>query len=424
MANAGKYKGYDITAGSDEAVSAQMAAIDKGHANLASRYATPSPTPPPMPPPPTPPTGTPPTPPTGSSGGSSGLVRSPIQVGQNGFMENAAAYFKSLSDPQSLDEIRNSMRSSMQGVIDTINVEYDKQRSGQLEENARLEARTRALNLSGGLAGSDFASAAAANTERKGKEELNLIERERTARIGTVLSGVEDRAREEFRFERSEARQNLKDYVDFYRDRQTQARADLDTLAKAGVSLDQLTPDEYKKLLNQSGFDDFMLKATYNSMKNAAQKIDYQWQINGNKIFGYGLDPITGKIATLEQELPFAVPTNFKPQFLDNGTMIFYPENIDPSKPVQDQILTYDTGSPNDTKFLREVRGGLYNTRTNTWVIGPSSEAGDDPALMRDLQDAASAIEAGADPLKVRQRFLDAHPNKGTQFNNYTKQEF
>lgn len=360
----------------------------------------------------------------------SGSVVSPIQPTGVGSTVNtidsaAESYFASIPKVEDLETIRSRTRASMQGIIDNINSEYNRQRTEQGEFNARQDARTRGVNLAAGLAGSDFAGAAATETEKKGRGALDAIEQERGAKIGAALSQIEDRAMEESRFQRSEARQNLKDYVDFYQKRQTTAREDLKNLAGSGISLEQLTPDEYSKLLSQTGMDDFSLKAAFNQAKNAAEKIDYQWKIQGNKIFGYGLDPVTKKISTLEQELPFAVPAQYKPQLLDNGSMIFYPEEFDPNKPVKDQILSFDTGSPNDTKYLREVRGGLFNTRTNEWVIGPKADADDtDPIMMRDLQDAASAIEAGADADKVRQRFLDSHPKKGDLYLKYTKQAY
>ena len=331
-------------------------------------------------------------------------VVSPIQPnGSGGTVEKnpldtaTEAYFNSYGDGANIDSIRNSVRSGMQGLIDVINVEYDRQRKVQMDENTRQDARTRGINLAANLAGSDFASAAAIKTENAGKEAVGAIERERAARIGAVLSNVEDRAQEQFKTLRAEKRQQLKDMVDWYEKRQTGAREDLKTLAASGVALDQLSPDEYDKLRSQSGYDDFMFKAAYNAAKPAAAKIDYQWKIAGNKVFAYGLDPTTGKISTLEQELNMEVPQDYKPQMLDNGQLIFIPENIDPTKPIGSQILSYNTGS-----------GG----------------GGGDVEVTRDLQDAAAAIASGADAVKVRQRFLDKHPKKGDLFLKYTKEDF
>lgn len=53
--------------------------------------------------------------------------------------------------------------------------------------------------------------------------------------------------------------------------------------------------------------------------------------------------------------------------------------------------------------------------------LGPTGLEDESPSVVTALQDAQSAIAAGADATAVRQRFLDNNPKKATLYNNYMK---
>jgi hypothetical protein len=80
-----------------------------------------------------------------------------------------------------------------------------------------------------------------------------------------------------------------------------------------------------------------------NNNKKAAEKIDYQYKTVGNKVIGYGLNPKTGKIESIEKEIPGfdANLGEYDPTTLPDGTLIFTPKKIDTSKPLKDQVLMY-----------------------------------------------------------------------------------
>lgn len=315
------------------------------------------------------------------------------------------SYFGSL--PKNVDEnaVRESVRARMQAEVDAVNVMADRMAAQQRTENEGQYSRVRALNVGAGLAGSDFASAHASNAETKGNAALEMIERERAANVGAVLGRIDARAVEEVRLAKEEARQGTKDYIDFLKGRQTEARDDLKMLAQSGARLEDLAPEQKESLLKQSGYDNFTLEMVYNNARRSAEKIDYQWKTVGNQLIGYGIDPLTGEVKTVEKELPTGagVPANYKPQVLDNGTIVFYPETIDPTKPIKDQIVTYDTG-------VRKVSEGEKK----------------DSAVAKRVSTATPAVEALRDPNSgyidpqaysdMYQAYITENPGSGKEF--------
>lgn len=253
-------------------------------------------------------------------------------------------YYKNLNTTVDPDAIRENVRKAMQGQIDATDVLYDGLVADQTAANQKQYDRTRAINVAAGLGGSDFASANAAEAEKGGKSAIDALNRERAAKVGVILGNIDQRAYDEIKDATAQASTNAKDKVDYLQGKQTEAKADLKTLASSNVPLDQLSDDQYQKLLKQSGYDDFTFKMVYNAARASASKVDYTWKVAGNKIFGYGIDPLTNKISTVETDVPGGIPSDYHPTVLDNGTILFYPDTLDPNKPVKDQVLTYNTG--------------------------------------------------------------------------------
>lgn len=324
---------------------------------------------------------------------------SPLEQAQN-------SYYDSLpKGPVDENAIRETVRQQMQGQIDATNALYDNLRTQQSGANDAQYKRVRALNVSAGLTGSDFASANAGNAEEKGNAALAAIEQQRAAAVSTVLGNIDTRAQAEIDKKTADAKTNAKDYVDFLQQRQTGAREDLKTLAQSGVALEAMDPATYDKLLKQTGYDAFTLKTVYNNSKSAATKIDYQYKTVGNKLFGYGVDPTTGKLSTVETDLPGDVPANYKPQVLDNGTIIFYPDQIDPTKPVKDQIITYNSGVIKDTRTASEKDSA--DTQKRLTPVSPAMDA---------LRDPQSGYVDSAAYSDMYQTYIGQNPGKGKEF--------
>ena len=87
-----------------------------------------------------------------------------------------------------------------------------------------------------------------------------------------------------------------------------------------------MAPEDRQKVLEQTGFSDFMLEAFYNANKPAASKIDYQYKIQGDKLVAYGVDPKTGKLSYVDQDLPAEFKDKSYTGFTvtPDGTPLFY----------------------------------------------------------------------------------------------------
>lgn len=323
--------------------------------SLTNRY----PSPPPMPTPPTPIVpGTAGLTPATDAGGNKVLVGDPSLNPQFNYGGSAPApvktetalekatreYYDGLTKTVDPTAIREQVRQNMQGQIDAQNALYDNLVSSDTKAGNALNDRVRGINVNSGLAGSDFATSNAVGQEEKNKAVIDADNRQRAAAISTILGNIDTRATEEIKTQKETADKNSLAYLGYLKDKQDKAQEDVKTIASSGVALEQLPKDKYDQLLSQSGLDKFTFEQVYNSARKAATKINYEYKMVGNKVVGYGLDPITNQIKTIETDVPFDTTSFEKPEVLSDGTMVFYPKNIDPNKPIQDQLKIYKSG--------------------------------------------------------------------------------
>ena len=107
-------------------------------------------------------------------------------------------------DEPNIDTIREEKRKQAQTIIDNINAQYNRVLTGDREYAKGLENRARALNISGGLGGSDFATASAVKAEEKGKAVIRNTEAERDAKVNAVLADVEADSEEVYQTRRKQ----------------------------------------------------------------------------------------------------------------------------------------------------------------------------------------------------------------------------
>ena len=86
------------------------------------------------------------------------------------------------------EQIRARKAAEATAIVNSINASFAPLFDEQRQANVNQEARTRAVNISSGLAGSDFAGAAATETEKRGQKALRLLEEEKGAKIAEVLT--------------------------------------------------------------------------------------------------------------------------------------------------------------------------------------------------------------------------------------------
>ena len=153
------------------------------------------------------------------------------------------------------------------------------------------------------------------------------------------------------------------------------------TFAKGGGSLSDLTTEQYQKLLDDSGMDDFTLKATVTTNN---PKANAQFSAVGDKLIGYYINPKTGEFETFESKsIPgLAGNTKYTTKATNNGLLLI-PDNIDPNKPLEDQIKRYDAGVDYTEKTSSESGFSLspgerrYDAQGNLIAEGGEKPVGD-----------------------------------------------
>lgn len=252
---------------------------------------------------------------------------------------------ESLYEEPDRNEILSKRREEAQGLIDTITSQFNQTIAQEEQRGEVRNARTRALNVSSGLSGSDFGSAAAQETEDQNAQAIALIKKERDAKINEILSGVSSRADEEYRSQRESFLQRVEgrlDTISNLKDElRTRATNDVKSIASLGIGFDEFKQShesEYSQLLEDSGLTELGLKALFFENTPQDQVIDTK-QI-GNQYINFIQDPVTGKIRTEALDLPEGVTlgSGRNVKTTSAGDILVYPDEFDPNRPIQDQI--------------------------------------------------------------------------------------
>ena len=237
-----------------------------------------------------------------------------------------------------------------QAQIDAINKIY----AGLItrEEKAGEErlGQTRAMGARAGLLGSPMGAAQMARTEKLTAESIKAVQAEQDYKIQTILGRVDERTEAEIRRRKDESTANMENYMNYLKTNLEENKADYAGLAESGVTLARMkvNKDYYEQALEEVGMSEFSFDLWYESRMPKTQQSDYseiQYEKNGNMwLKRIAFDPDTGtkKEYNYDLGLPWpAVATQYKHVQLDDGTVIFIPEDFDPSKPLSEQIIQY-----------------------------------------------------------------------------------
>lgn len=233
--------------------------------------------------------------------------------------------------PRSEDEIFSTMKGQAQGIIDSITSEFNRQIEAQNVTNAGLNDRVRALNVGAGLGGSDFGTAAAVKQEQKNQGAIDLINKEKQAKIYEVLNNLGSRATEQARKEKQDYIKSLGDNLDLIRkvkdEDKARATETIQNLARQNITLDkfkQSAPEEFKQTLDEYGGSEMDLEGVWNESLPTGLKANYENKIiqgpNGMaSVLRYWVDPQTGQMT--QKEYPLNVNYNtlqgVKPTIVD-----------------------------------------------------------------------------------------------------------
>lgn len=284
--------------------------------------------------------------------------------------------------------LREEARKRVQAQVDNIrNVYTGIISQAKIGGEDRL-GRTRAVSARSGTLGQDFGNAEMDRTTKVNEKEIAALEAEREVRVGELFKEADRLAEEKITAGTTEAKANTEKWMTHLEGLQTKSKDNIANLAKSGVTLDQMSDDDYKKLLDNSGYSQEELRTQFLLNKPKDQVLTSHTE--GSKHIIVYKDPVTGKTRTESIDLGFTVPKAYKSEKLENGSIIFYPEKFDPNIPMKDQIMTFGGGGSGN---------GGYKF-TDTQKNGGAAKAGLTPegfkALAPDMQNFfVNAPDAG-----------------------------
>lgn len=214
-----------------------------------------------------------------------------------------------------LAAITEEKRKASESLVDSIRAEYARILGDQVVTNQGLNNRVRALNTTAGLGGSDFASANAIDQEKKNQKALDLINKERDAKIQAVYADIDQRASAEYQRQRQEYVQGLKDNIEAKKQARDEDRNralnSIKGFAEAGIDVSKLKetdPNTFNLLLKEYGGSQLDLETAWNAALPENMKVQYTQKTfrgeNGNAIIlRYGFNPVTGKTESHEYDL-------------------------------------------------------------------------------------------------------------------------
>lgn len=255
------------------------------------------------------------------------------------------------------NEARRLANEAVRGKLTAIDQTYAQMTKDRMTVNANNLGRTRATTARSGTLGSDFGNADMANQESRNAEALKIIENEKLSKIAAIMNdvAVDTESRAQAELDRIDA--NSEDRINFLKDLSTKAEAQIAAFAAAGGNIEDLSDDEYNSLLENSGLtpEQFKAKVVLNQPK---QDVLYS-EVVGNKYIQARRNPMTGKVTSDTIELGFTVPQGYKVQKNDDGSLMFMPDKIDPTKPLGSQVLYYNPTGAGGGKGKTKKSGNL-----------------------------------------------------------------
>lgn len=202
--------------------------------------------------------------------------------------------------PEDEQKIRDDTSARMQAQIDAINNIY----AGLVaKENRAGEGRlgqTRALAARSGTLGSDFGDASLAKTDQYNADAIKALEDEKQLKLSAIFGKINEDAQKAIDAKKLEVKGNQEAYINYLKDNRDNAKQQVKDLAAGGlVSLDKLSEDQYKHLLDVTGYDPLTLESVFNANKSKADKIDYKTEkLDNGSVLLYGVDPKTNQLIT------------------------------------------------------------------------------------------------------------------------------
>ena len=315
------------------------------------------------------------------------------------------------------DRIRGERRSEASALIAAQNELFNRLVAQEQEAGAVRAAQTRGLNVRAGLVGSTFASAAAEETAQKTREKIANVEAQRAVALANIEKDISADVRRTVEENRRAGIEEIATRSAVLENLRTRGLAKIGAAAKAGGSFDEFSRSNLYSSLLDYGLNDLEVRAAF--MASVPQEQILETIKQGGNYIQILKDPVTGAISTNKIDLtPYGI--NFdedKTTMIkgDDGNFYVYDKTTSMARKVSDIVVPVDEEKEIDIKLKQaQIDKIRYDIEKGE----------EDPIIIKDLQDAQTAIDSGADPDKVRKRFLETHPTKGDLFLKYFKYEF
>jgi hypothetical protein len=249
-------------------------------------------------------------------------------------------------EPVDYEAIRKQEMDKAQAMIDATQGLYDQQMLEIRRRGQSALQQSQSIGVGAGLAGSPFAAAQDAPVIAATAREAAAETARRQAQIAELMGKGDAAATARFKDLRDQASKDRTDYVNEQKTNQATFQATLAQAAQQGINYSDFTPEQKATAKQRSGLDDFALNVYMNANKKKTEQKDISYQTVGNKIIGHYTEfDANGKptIKTFESDsIPGLVPnTKYSTQTNSQGQIVLIPDNIDPNKPLDQQIKIY-----------------------------------------------------------------------------------
>lgn len=233
--------------------------------------------------------------------------------------------WKTSQSPINEADVRRRMLEQVQGQLDSINSIYDNILANVKVQGANRLGQTRAISARKGTIGSEIGTANKTGTESYNAQAEQAVQAERANKLAAVMDRANSRADEELRIQREQKTADANKYIEYLAGKKDEAKNDIKSLASTGLTLDQISNEEYLGLLKDSGFKtETEFEAFYNAFLPKAQQVKYEYkELKDGTILRYGDD---GSYKTLDE---FKLPPegDWTITQLADGTVVAYDKN-------------------------------------------------------------------------------------------------
>lgn len=203
----------------------------------------------------------------------------------------SAKYYANLNkEAPDQGKIYSDSLAIYQQEIDSINNLYNQLVSQENVAGRDRLGQTRAIGSAVGIGDSPRGMAQLDKTEKANAKVVEGIRQEQNVLVSQVLTKARERADDKIKTETELARTNAKDYLTYLKTQQDDARTDALSLAKANVPLSQLSDEDYKTMLENTGYDPLLFESLYNSNMPKNKAVSYDYKQFGDMVVRVGDD--------------------------------------------------------------------------------------------------------------------------------------